>query len=201
MDGHVEDWLDNPNVFFMTALSNLNTPYSCEEWGDFGIPGLPVIVEDTGWIRLWFTDNSGFPYHAVLDHEMRVVAKPRPYGNTDALIQQLLDDCLPCNSTDFDEDGVDNLFDNCPDDYNPDQVDSDDDGLGDVCDDCTNLTGDINDDIVLDVLDIVIMVDMILHGGYAADGYTDCQKQDADINNDQTINVLDIVMLVSLILE
>ncbi|MFO0747359.1 MAG: hypothetical protein U1F43_17080, partial [Myxococcota bacterium] len=35
---------------------------------------------------------------------------------------------------DPDDDGVDVCRDNCPDDPNPDQLDSDDDGLGDACD-------------------------------------------------------------------
>jgi len=35
---------------------------------------------------------------------------------------------------DRDADSVSNLFDNCPDKYNPSQLDSDQDGIGDVCD-------------------------------------------------------------------
>ena len=35
---------------------------------------------------------------------------------------------------DYDSDGIHNLDDNCPDDYNPDQIDTDTDGMGDVCD-------------------------------------------------------------------
>lgn len=37
-------------------------------------------------------------------------------------------------SIDSDGDGVPDEYDNCPDDYNPDQLDSDNDGFGDVCD-------------------------------------------------------------------
>jgi hypothetical protein len=36
---------------------------------------------------------------------------------------------------DGDGDGVSDVVDNCPSDYNPDQTDTDGDGLGDVCDD------------------------------------------------------------------
>lgn len=36
-------------------------------------------------------------------------------------------------------DGVPNRLDNCPFDYNPDQLDSDGDGVGDVCDNCPDV--------------------------------------------------------------
>lgn len=39
-------------------------------------------------------------------------------------------------SDDFDMDGVDNMSDNCPCTYNPNQEDSDHDGVGDICDNC-----------------------------------------------------------------
>jgi hypothetical protein len=37
---------------------------------------------------------------------------------------------------DMDEDGVGDLCDNCPHDFNPDQTDEDQDGVGDLCDNC-----------------------------------------------------------------
>ncbi|MBN2106077.1 MAG: thrombospondin type 3 repeat-containing protein, partial [Deltaproteobacteria bacterium] len=36
--------------------------------------------------------------------------------------------------TDADADGIDNAVDNCPDNYNPQQLDADSDTMGDVCD-------------------------------------------------------------------
>ncbi|MFH1013977.1 MAG: PKD domain-containing protein [Thermoplasmatota archaeon] len=41
---------------------------------------------------------------------------------------------------DTDDDGIPDIEDNCPDTYNPDQVDADSDGIGDVCD--TDIDGD-----------------------------------------------------------
>ena len=37
---------------------------------------------------------------------------------------------------DSDGDGIDDSCDNCPFEYNPDQLDTDQDGIGDVCDNC-----------------------------------------------------------------
>lgn len=42
------------------------------------------------------------------------------------------------DSADSDSDGIIDLCDNCPDDYNPNQEDEDNDGIGDTCDFCSN---------------------------------------------------------------
>lgn len=43
------------------------------------------------------------------------------------------------HADDYDDDGIDDAFDNCPRVYNPDQRDSDGDGIGDACDNCPNV--------------------------------------------------------------
>ena len=45
-------------------------------------------------------------------------------------------DCDEGNTTDPDVDNVCNPYDNCPNTYNPDQLDSDDDGYGNACENC-----------------------------------------------------------------
>ena len=57
-------------------------------------------------------------------------------------------DWLVLGDTDPDGDGLPTVDDNCPDDYNPDQLDTDGDGAGDVCD------SDDDDDGVADTDDI-----------------------------------------------
>jgi hypothetical protein len=42
----------------------------------------------------------------------------------------------PSCGTDFDDDGVCNIVDNCAGIFNPDQLDADRDGRGDLCDNC-----------------------------------------------------------------
>ena len=46
------------------------------------------------------------------------------------------------NQEDRDRDGVGDVCDTCPDDYNPDQSDYDRDGIGDICDECTDTDRD-----------------------------------------------------------
>ena len=55
-----------------------------------------------------------------------------------------------------------------------------------------SIFGDINDDQVVNILDVVVIVNIILSGGF---------NQNADINNDSYNNVLDVIQLVNIILE
>jgi hypothetical protein len=55
-----------------------------------------------------------------------------------------------------------------------------------------SLSGDLNNDETVNVLDIVIMVNYILEG---EDNYA------ADINNDGSVNVLDVVLVINIILD
>ena len=220
MDQHAQDWIEqSDHVVFINILADLNQPYSCQQWGDQGIQGMPVIVHDPNTTYFgWLHDHyNGWPTYALLDHEMRVRAKPWTYdnntnydwecyeidgcvgGDTDDFIQQLVDECEPCNNPDLDGDGVLNLEDNCPDDFNPDQMDSDGDLIGDVCDDCHDMPGDVNDDSDIDILDIVTTVQIILNGGFNSPFHTDCEKSDADYSGDGIINILDVIQIINII--
>ena len=70
------------------------------------------------------------------------------YGGFDLFIS---DEAIPSNGDevlDFDEDGVEDGVDNCPEDPNVDQADEDEDGIGDACDFCSgdNASEDIDED-------------------------------------------------------
>ncbi|MBT3634888.1 MAG: T9SS type A sorting domain-containing protein [Candidatus Marinimicrobia bacterium] len=198
MDSHVQNWADFPSVFYFVGLADIGQPYTCEQWGDAGVEGIPMIIEDPGTVFNWLHDSfNAYPTYAILNQYMEIVAKPWPYGNTDGLIQDLLDACMECNSTDLDEDGINNDVDNCPEDFNPGQEDEDSDNIGDACDDCANMPGDINDDYSLDVLDIVSIVSIILNSLVP----TECQVADADFSQDGIVNVLDVIQIINTIIS
>ncbi|MEK6777694.1 MAG: PKD domain-containing protein [bacterium] len=50
----------------------------------------------------------------------------------------LLNTAMPSWALDSDGDGIDDGLDNCPNTYNPSQIDLDSDGMGDACDDYTD---------------------------------------------------------------
>ena len=56
------------------------------------------------------------------------------------------------------------------------------------------ITGDLNNDLVVNVLDVILLVNMVL--GFETPNYST-----GDINSDSEINILDIVSLVSIILD
>ena len=145
---------------------------------------------------------NAFPTFALLDHTMTVRAKPWTLdnntntsscdgtnttingwsgGSTSDFIQQLIDECgslcEPCSG-----------------------ADSDGDGTPDECDECYNIGGDVNDDFVIDILDIVTVVNIILTGGANSSGFTDCEKADADIDGDGNINILDVIQIINIVL-
>ena len=57
----------------------------------------------------------------------------------DPINSQNPDGCINTLDLDADNDGVCDLFDNCPDDANPGQEDADGDGVGDACDNCPDV--------------------------------------------------------------
>ena len=52
--------------------------------------------------------------------------------------------------------------------------------------------GDINNDGVVNIIDVVMLVDQVLNENY---------NSFSDLNNDNVVNVIDIVQLVSMILN
>ena len=193
------------NIFTFVSLSDLNQPYSCSAWAGLAPSGSGDIVHDTGYgIFNLFNSNNGFPSFVFIDHTMTVHHKSNSAGtySVKTKIEDMLEACIAdglCGAVDFDNDGlIDD--DNCPNDYNPTQSDSDNDGIGDACDDCHDMSGDINDDLVIDILDIVNVVNMILTGGSNSSDFNDCEKSDGDFDSNGTINILDVIQIINIVL-
>ena len=106
---------------------------------------------------------------------------------------------------DPDGDGLTYLYDNCPNIYNPDQIDVDDDQIGDVCDPCNALAavlGNVNLDAsgeeyipIIDVADVLAFSDLLNGTGLPPN---DCQQ--VDLLADGTINDWDLIVLLDLVM-
>ena len=68
-------------------------------------------------------------------------------------------------------------------------------GLFDVISN-SSILGDINNDSIVDILDIIILINLIL-----VQEPTEEQMLLADINNDGILSILDIVLMISIALD
>ena len=74
---------NNQYVELFVALTDLNQPYSCTQWGNMGDSGIPNIINDTGYpLFNMFNTGSSFPSLVMIDHEMRVHHKEAGYYPT-----------------------------------------------------------------------------------------------------------------------
>ncbi|MAO82735.1 MAG: hypothetical protein CMH50_02485 [Myxococcales bacterium] len=60
------------------------------------------------------------------------------------------------------------------------------------CEETNDLLGDINQDNMINILDILSVVNLILNGNF---------EDMADMNQDQFVNVIDILLIVEIILN
>jgi hypothetical protein len=148
------------------ALSDLNQPYSCTQWGNVPDGGATQITSDTGY-DIWelFESQSAFPSTVWLDHEMKVHDKMNNAGSWSigSRIDAMLENCGPL----------------C-------------EGEGG----CATAAGDLNEDEVLNIQDLITMVNHILGSSLV----TDCALEAADMNMDGIINIQDLISLVNAIL-
>ena len=149
----------------MVALSDLNQPYSCSQWGNVPNGGTSQIVEDVGYqIHTLFNLDNYFPSTVWIDHEMRVHDKMNNAGSwsVGARIDAMLEACGP------------------------------------LCEEggCATTSGDVNEDEMLNIQDLITMVNHILDSS----PLMDCALEAADMNTDGTVNIQDLISLVNAIL-
>ena len=168
---------------------------TCQQWIDtYGLT-FQVLNDNIG---LYGDYGDGYvPYNTVLDADM--VVQYTNSGWSESAVRNAIEAAMENMTDDIDEDGIVDEEDNCPNAYNPEQSDVDEDGFGDLCDSCmtTPIPGDVIQDSLISVNDIVRTVSVILNMGNPP---SFCELEGADANLDGKINVTDIIWMVNQIM-
>ena len=178
--------------------------YSCTGWADAFGTSYPILDGDADMV-VWDTYGQGYvPHHVVVDHNMEIIYYEIGFDQ-DGIIN-IIDSALEYLPMDIDGDEINNMDDNCPHTYNPNQEDVDEDSLGDACDICDNanvwVVGntdgnlDVDGNVIINVMDILSLVDII-----AIDDVESCGYEAANMNGDNQINVVDVIALVQMIMK
>jgi len=124
-------------LYSLLAVSSDFTLFNNPDFGWLYAPNIAYINGDVS-----VTDNVQFEDCCVLI-EMRtknVITGTLIVQNNGGGCSSVPEIYVSCASKDPDKDGVYGLSDNCPNDYNPSQVDNDGDGWGNPCDNCPNMS-------------------------------------------------------------
>ena len=141
-------------IAFLENLSDLNQPYTCEQWGNLGQDNFPLIFTEIDNPYYFYNSWEGvtdFNTAIILNHDLVYIASPNAssYLVIETILESLLEE-LPAG-----------------------------------------ITGDLNGDGVIDILDLITLVNIILNGEYSII---------ADWNEDGVVNILDIIIYKNIIL-
>lgn len=172
----------DPSGYFADRINNHHAVYAPEAvvaWGDWS-GGLEFCEEQPpasdprfryGLTRVSSQQPSWVPYDAgLVDHAFLLL------GLIEGVDPLFFLRRLPFQPDD-DGDGIADAYDNCPESYNPIQLDSDADGVGDDCE-CSPLPGDVDHDIDVDLADLALLLAGYGHCQGEA-GYDPCADFDA----------------------
>jgi hypothetical protein len=150
--------------------------------GDYGV----YVTHDLG--TTWEPLGTGMPIVPVHDIDFHVPTRTLAAGTHGRSIYKT---GIPCpDDIDTDGDGIMNTCDNCPLTPNPDQSDINHNLRGDICEGL--LCGDIDDDGLINILDVVFLINYLYKSGPSP-----AVMEIADVNGDVQINILDVVYLIN----
>ena len=165
---------------------------------------LPISITSAGESE---TFSGTFELSDAWEHdEVHIQAIVQKLGSNDYEVFQAITWNINNLDPDPDGDGLTYLYDNCPNAYNPDQIDSDDDGFGNACDPCNALAavlGNVNLDAsgedyipIIDVADVLAFSDLLNDTGLPPN---DCQQ--VDLLADGPVNDWDLLVLVEMVMN
>ncbi len=179
---------------------DLNLEYGC--WSSWD-PGFNIYPSPGGVVDDDCDQVADVPYPPTSNFYVGVCWLPPDYSDavkrlTRYTAPNAAHGVLPSElvGPDSDGDGIHDLADNCPDDFNPLQEDDDHDTVGNACE---YDVGDLNCDGLINNGDIDPFVLAVTNeAGYEA-AYPDCDRTLADCNGDGMVNNGDIDPFVALL--
>ena len=148
---------------------------------------MPLVLDEdqssTGFFDLFHDSWSAFPTFVIIDHTMTVRAKPWTLEN---------------NSNSNSCDGSNSILSGWSNGNTENFLQQLVEECGSLCEEggCSTAAGDLNEDNILNIQDLITMVNHILGSSLV----TDCALEAADMNMDGIINIQDLISLVNSIL-
>ena len=91
-----QQYEDNEHVKFLIGLSDLNHPYSCQDWGNVPNGGASQIIHDTS-SQIWslFESSGAVPSTVWIDHNMQIHSMANNTGSWSLTnkIEEMLENC------------------------------------------------------------------------------------------------------------
>ena len=91
-----QQYEDNEHVKFLIGLSDLNQPYSCQDWGNVPNGGASQIIPDTS-SQIWslFESSGAVPSTVWIDHNMQIHSMANNTGSWSLTnkIEEMLENC------------------------------------------------------------------------------------------------------------
>ncbi len=148
-------------------------------------------VTDSSFLDTDIDGTSSYSYIVIAEEAAGQYSAPSAMTTVSSI-------CAGSGLDDADGDNVADICDNCPEVFNPNQVDSDQDGVGDACDGCcVGIRGNVNNDPEesVNITDITYLVSYLF--GIPPGPEPIC-REEGNVNGDETeaINIADITYLV-----
>ena len=212
-NGNANHWINIKPIGVLSNRSAIGT--KVRVWGTVG--GSPVWQMRELMTQTGRTAQGPLECHfglgdAALADSIKI---EWPSGYVDILTDVTVNQFLTVEeglTVDLDGDGLFGSADNCPTDYNPEQVDSDEDTIGNPCDNCPEVAnpgqededkdgigdvcdytcGDADGNGAVNILDVSFVVSYLYKSGPAPN-----PSVRADVDHSGAVNILDVGYLVS----
>jgi len=152
----IEEYFEGDSrIAFLENLSDLNQPYTCEQWGNLGQDNFPLIFTEIDNPYYFYNSWEGvtdFNTAIILNHDLVYIASPNAssYIVIETILESLLEELPAGIAGDLNGDDFVNILDiiiiaNL------------------ILDGEYIMNADVNDDAILNILDIIVLVNIILN--------------------------------------